>query len=367
LLTPKKKPTSDVPLPIKKMSRILKRRQSSGDVKVGEWTMPDALPSSAPSAGKPPENKPSVNNAAGTSAPATRAVAGRVVDAMRQEEVWCISKHSFHRIAYTEWGDVASDRVVLCVHGLTRQGRDYDPLAAALAEEGYRVICPDLVGRGQSGRLEDPDDYALPQYCSDMTTLIARLNVSRVDWVGTSLGALIGMIMAGLDHSPVERLVVNDIGPFLPWAALYRLGSYLRQMPTSFADLAAAEAYFREILAPFGELGDEDWLHLTRHSVAQAGDGSFRMLCDPGIARAFRPGLFYNLSLWRYWDAIACPTLVLRGEQSDMLLAETAAEMARRGPKAKVVEIVGCGHAPPLLDEDQIGIVKEWIDQGHGL
>jgi pimeloyl-ACP methyl ester carboxylesterase len=279
----------------------------------------------------------------------------------RQDEVLCISKHSFHEIAYTDWGDPTSHRLALCVHGLTRQGRDFDELAAALAREGYRVVCPDLVGRGRSGWLDDPDDYALPQYCSDMTTLLAKFDVPHVTWIGTSLGALIGMIFAGLAKTPVRRLVVNDIGPFLPWAALYRLGTYLRQMPKSFPDFAAAEAYFREILAPFGDLTDDEWQHLTQYSVAPQRDGRLRMLCDPGIARAFRPGLFYNLSLWRYWDAIACPTLVVRGKESDMLLAATAAEMSRRGPKAKVVEIAGCGHAPPLMDEDQIGIVKDWL------
>ena len=283
---------------------------------------------------------------------------------VRTSEVLSISRRRFHRIAYTEWGDRNSSRVAVCVHGLTRQGRDFDFLAAALAAEGYYVVCPDLAGRGRSGWLPDPEDYALPQYAVDMTTLIARLGVDEVDWVGTSLGGLIGMVLAGMPHSPIRRLVINDIGPYLPWAALRRIGDYLRRAPSHFPDMAAAESYHREVLAPFGELTDAQWSHLTRHSVMPDGDG-YRLNYDPGIVQAFRPGRVYNLSLWGYWDAIRCPVLVLRGAESDLLLPHTAAEMARRGPEAEVIEIEGCGHAPALLDDEQIGIVADWLAQAH--
>jgi pimeloyl-ACP methyl ester carboxylesterase len=283
----------------------------------------------------------------------------------RQAEFVSISTRGFHRIAYTEWGDPTSPRVVVCVHGLSRQGRDFDRLAAALARDGYRVLCPDLVGRGRSDRLRNPDEYALPQYCVDMTALVARSGVASVDWIGTSLGGLIGMVLAGQAASPIRRLVVNDIGPFMPWSALHRLGSNLRSAPADFADFAAAEAYYRTVLAPFGELGDAEWRHLTEHSVERGPDGRYRMLCDPMIARAFRTGLLYNLSLWRYWDGIRCPTFVLRGEHSDLLLEGTVAEMARRNPQAEVVEIPGCGHAPALLDADQIDIIVRWLARGR--
>jgi pimeloyl-ACP methyl ester carboxylesterase len=282
-------------------------------------------------------------------------------DGPRHASFLGLSRRGFHRVAYTEWGDPAAARVAVCVHGLTRQGRDFDRLAAALAREGWRVACPDLVGRGRSGWLPDPEEYALPQYCVDMAALVARLGAEAVDWVGTSLGGLVGMVLAGQEGSPIRRLVVNDIGPHLPWSALQRIGSDLREAPREFA----AEAHYRKILAPFGDLDDAEWRHLAEHSVERGPDGRCRTLFDPGIVRAFRPGLIYALSLWRYWDAIRCPVLLLRGERSDLLPERTAAEMARRGPKAEVVQIPGCGHAPALLDEDQIGIVVDWLARGR--
>jgi pimeloyl-ACP methyl ester carboxylesterase len=286
--------------------------------------------------------------------------------AFRTSWVRSISKQHFHRIAYTEWGDPESEKVALCVHGLSRQGRDFDVLAAALAARGYRVVCPDLAGRGASGWLAEADDYALPQYSVDMTTLLARIGVDRVDWVGTSLGGMIGTVLASLPDSPIRRLVINDIGPFVPRAALLRIGEYLRSAPVDFPDLAAAESYFREILAPFGQLTDEQWKHITTHSVIATPEGRFRLRYDRRIAESFRPGRVFDVNLWSYWDAVTCPVLVLRGETSDLLLPETAAEMARRGPRAKVVEIAGCGHCPALMDEAQIDLVTSWLTSPPG-
>ena len=281
----------------------------------------------------------------------------------RSGSVLSISQRRFHRIAYVEWGDPDSEKVALCVHGLTRQGRDFDPLARRLAEKGYRVVCPDLAGRGLSGRLSDPEEYALPQYCVDMTALIARTGAERVDWIGTSLGGLIGMIVAAMGGDLVRRLVINDIGPALPWAALRRIGDYLETAPRKFADLDAAERYFREVHAVFGPLTASQWRHLTEHSVVADASGQYRLRYDPGIANAFRPGRVYNVELWNYWDIIHCPTLVLRGEHSDLLLADTARQMAERGPRAEVVEIPDCGHAPALMDRGQIAIVTRWLDR----
>ncbi len=272
-----------------------------------------------------------------------------------------MSKHGFHRVAYVEWGDPTASRVALCVHGLTRQGRDFDPLACALADRGWRVICPDLVGRGQSGWLRDPEEYALPQYAIDMTVLIARMGIEKIDLIGTSLGGLIGVVMAGQEHSPVQRLVVNDIGPFVPWQALMRIGGDIRSAPARFQSYERAVAHYRKVLAPFGNLSDLEWDHLVRHSVRHDPSGGWRVLCDPGIAAVFRPVYFYNLSLWNYWDAIRCPTLVLRGVESDLLLSSTASEMTRRGPCAELVEFADCGHAPALLDGDQISVVTDWL------
>src|SRR5919199_6781763 len=194
---------------------------------------------------------------------------------VRTGEVLSISKRRFHRIAYTEWGDPASQRVALCVHGLTRQGRDFDFLAARLVTQGYYVVCPDLVGRGRSGWLADPEDYALPQYAVDMTMLIARLGAEEVDWIGTSLGGLVGMVLAGMPESPIRRLVINDIGPYLPWAALRRIGDNVLAAPRAFDDLETAEAYFRDVHAPFGALSDKDWRHLTEHSLLPGEEGRY--------------------------------------------------------------------------------------------
>ncbi|MBV8911783.1 MAG: alpha/beta hydrolase, partial [Acetobacteraceae bacterium] len=222
-------------------------------------------------------------------------------------------------------------------------------------------VCPDLAGRGRSDWLRNKDDYNLPQYVMDMTVLIAQLGAKQVDWIGTSLGGLVGMVMAGQKGSPVRRLVINDIGPFIPWQALHRLASAVRNAPREFADFDAAVKFYRNHLATFGELSRQEWEHLARYNLEQRADGSWHKLSDPEITAAFQPGWFFNLSLWTYWDTITCPTLVLRGAESDLLLRTTGLEMSMRGPKAKLIEIPGCGHAPALLSDDQINLVTGWL------
>jgi len=201
----------------------------------------------------------------------------------RRGTVDSISKHGFHQIAYVEWGDPTASRLAVCVHGLTRQGRDFDPLASALADRGWRVICPDLVGRGRSGWLRDPQEYALPQYAMDMTVLISRAGIQKVDWIGTSLGGLIGVVMAGQEHSPVQTLVVNDIGPLVPWQALMRIGNDIRSAPTSFRSYESAVAYYRRVLAPFGNLTHAEWDHLVRHGVGRGPDGGGERYMIPAL------------------------------------------------------------------------------------
>ena len=273
-----------------------------------------------------------------------------------------LSLTGFHDLAYVDWGPTQALPPVICVHGLTRQGRDFDYLAAYLAAAGRRVVCPDLVGRGQSGRLRDPNEYALPQYCADMNALIAHLDAGQVDWVGTSLGGLIGIVLAGLPETPIRRIVVNDIGPYLPWSGLARIGSYVSSMPADFHDLGEAEAYFREVLAPFGDLPDEHWAHITRYSVAwHASRERYVMLCDPQIVRAFRNPWHYSLDLWKYWTAIKVPILVIRGMDSDLLPADLAHQMEQRNLLAKVYEVEGCGHAPTLMSTDQIKLVSDFL------
>jgi pimeloyl-ACP methyl ester carboxylesterase len=274
-----------------------------------------------------------------------------------------LSLTGFHQIAYVDWGPLEGAIPVLCVHGLSRQGRDFDYVAVELAAMGRRVVCPDLVGRGRSGKLRNPNEYALPQYCADMNALVARLGTEQVDFIGTSLGGLIGMVLAGMPGNLIRRLVVNDIGPFLPWKGLARIGTYLSAMPSDFRDLGVAETYFREVLAPFGGLTDEEWMHITRHSVEwHASRERYVTLFDPQIVRAFRNPWHYSLDLWKYWTAIEVPILVIRGEESDMLPADLARDMMRRNPRARVVEMKGCGHAPPLMSAEQIGCVSEFLN-----
>jgi len=275
-----------------------------------------------------------------------------------------LSRRSFHRIAFTDWGPAASDRPVLCVHGLTRNGRDFDHLANALASTGRRVVCLDLPGRGQSERLTDSSDYVLPQYCSDMTALIAALGAVEIDWVGTSLGGLIGMVLAALPGSPIRRIVINDIGPYLPWAGLLRLGANLNDVPKGFQTIREAELYFRRVLAPFGELEDEHWRHLTVHSVEWKPQRQhYESLCDPSIAHAFRNPWHYSMDLWKYWDAIDIPILVVRGQASDLLPEDVLADMLRRNRNATAYTVQNCGHAPALIAPDQIGVVEAFLNK----
>lgn len=265
----------------------------------------------------------------------------------------------FHRVAYRDHG-VAGDPVpVVCVHGLTRTGRDFDRLAAAMAP-ARRMVCPDIVGRGDSDWLADPAGYTYPQYLADMNALLARVGAGQVDWVGTSMGGLIGLQLAAAPGTPIRRLVLNDVGPFIRKAALERIAGYVGTDPR-FADPAEAEAYLRRIHAGFALADDAAWQDLTRHSIRPAEGGGWRLAYDPGIAAAFRAGPLADVDLWALWDRVQAPVLVLRGARSDLLTAETAAEMSRRGPRARVVEIAEAGHAPGLTTQAEIGIVADFL------
>lgn len=276
-----------------------------------------------------------------------------------------LGTHGFHRVAYTEWGAEAdaaeSRRAVVCVHGLTRNGRDFDMLAAGL-EDAFRVVCPDMVGRGKSDWLPEADAYGYPQYLADMTALIARLDVAHVDWVGTSMGGLIGMMMAAQPKSPIRRLVVNDIGPMIPKAALERIGAYAGADPR-FETIDQVEAHIRERYAPFGALSDEQWRHMAETS-GRTVDGGYALACDRAIGAPFLEKPPEDFEIWAVWDAIRCPVLVLRGADSDVLTAETARAMTERGPGATIHEIAGVGHAPALMAADQIALVRDWLRAG---
>jgi pimeloyl-ACP methyl ester carboxylesterase len=283
---------------------------------------------------------------------------------LRRRSVLCASRKGLHRIAYVEWGDPRNRDVLLCVHGLTRSGRDFDDLARALSGQ-FRVVCPDLAGRGDSDRLADPMLYGVPQYVADMVTLIARIDCEAINWVGTSLGGLVGMALAAQPGNPVKKLVLNDAGPVVSRASLERIGAYVGAVP-DFPTLEMADKYVRTVSAPFGPHSDAQWRSLTEHWVRQLPDGRWRPHYDPRIAEAFRASMPKegDLEAWELYDAIRCPTLVLRGERSDLLSRETAAAMASRGPKASVAEIAGVGHAPTLMHADQIALVRDFLLQG---
>jgi pimeloyl-ACP methyl ester carboxylesterase len=281
----------------------------------------------------------------------------------RRRSVQCASARGLHRMAYLEWGDARNRDVLVCVHGLTRCARDFDDLARALCGR-FRVVCPDVAGRGDSDRLADPMLYAVPQYVADMVTLVARLDVEAVSWVGTSMGGLIGMALAAQTGSPVKKLVLNDSGSVIAKAALQRIGSYVGLAPV-FPSIEKAEEYIRAVCAPFGRHSDAQWRFLTEIWVRKSEDGSYRAHYDPRIAEPFRATMpKADLEMWPVYDAIRCPTLVIRGADSDLLSVKTTQEMAGRGPKAKVVEIPGVGHAPTLMHADQISIVRDFLLEG---
>jgi pimeloyl-ACP methyl ester carboxylesterase len=280
---------------------------------------------------------------------------------IRQHTVQCLSPGGLHDMAYVEWGDPANPRVLVCVHGLTRCGRDFDFLAQVMAGE-YRVICPDVVGRGKSGWLRDKTYYTVPQYCADMVTLLARVDAKTVHWVGTSMGGLIGMALAAQEKTPISRLVLNDVGPVLSAASVARIGEYVGRAPR-FASIEQAETFVRYVSAPFGQLSDAEWRHLTIHTLRPVPEGGYEMAYDPGIAEPFRAAMGdgKDVEVWPIYDAINCPTLVLRGAWSDLLTKDTAQTMTQRGPRPQVVEIQGVGHAPMLMAADQIGVVRDFL------
>jgi pimeloyl-ACP methyl ester carboxylesterase len=267
---------------------------------------------------------------------------------------------AFHPVVYWEWGP-ATAPVLLCVHGLTRNGRDFDAVAERFSDR-WRVICPDIVGRGESGRLADPMQYGYPQYLNDLTALIARLNVETVSWLGTSMGALLGMIMAAGPGTPVARLLMNDAGPLVTKQSLQRIAAYLGTAP-DFADMGEAEGYIRQVHAPFGPLTDGQWAHLTKISVKPTDNGRLALKYDPGLAAPFKDVVNEDLALWPVWDAIRCPVTVIRGADSDLLTAETLAEMQSRGPQTTAHEIAGVGHAPALMAEDQLDLIAAWLER----
>jgi pimeloyl-ACP methyl ester carboxylesterase len=307
--------------------------------------------------------------------------------------VACADAAGGHRMAYWQWGDAAGAHVVLCVHGLTRQGRDFDVLAQVLlarAGGALRVVCPDVAGRGHSDWLRDPNHYQLPQYAADMLALLAQLHGERpietLDYVGTSMGGLIGIALAGHKELPlpvpIRRLVINDVGPTLDLAGLQRIGGYVGATSARFGSLADAAGGLWALSTTFGPHTEAQWLELSRHMVVPASqrsaDGSakveaagapggpFVLHYDPAIATPFRSltaegAAQAEAATWALYDAIGAKTLLTRGAQSDLLSPATAHAMTQRGPRARLVEFEGVGHAPTFVDPVQSAAVAAFL------
>ncbi len=268
-----------------------------------------------------------------------------------------LSASGFHRIHYTEWGEANNPRVLVCAHGLTRCGRDFDTLAKAMQGE-YRVICPDVAGRGESAWLTNKADYNYAQYMSDMAALLARANVETVHWVGTSMGGIIGMLLASHPNTPITRLVMNDVGSFIPKASLERIGMYLGSSPR-FADFESIVMAVRAV-SPFGEMSDDTWRELTVPLVKQLPDGSWQFRYDPGIGDSFKVGAIQDVDLSPLWAQVSCPVLITRGEDSDLLLKSTFDAMCRKAG-VRGVEFADVGHAPMFQEKSQVEAVREFL------
>jgi pimeloyl-ACP methyl ester carboxylesterase len=282
----------------------------------------------------------------------------------QRKSVQCLSPGGLHRMSYKEWGDPDNSKVLICAHGITRVSDDFDAMAQALSEH-YRVICPDIAGRGHSDWLSNPQYYQIPQYVSDMVTLIARLNAQTVDWFGTSMGGLIGLALASLPDSPIRKLILNDVGPALNLDAIMRIGEYIGQ-DVRFDTFDEAVAYIREISQSFGPHSEVQWHKLSSDVLRQNKDGQWIRHYDLTLAipvQATTPEIAAQAQtlLWTAYDAIKCPTLVLRGAESDLLTAEAAQQMTQRGPRAELIEIAGVGHAPTFVHQEQIALARDFL------
>lgn len=288
--------------------------------------------------------------------------------------VHCPDAHGGHRMAYWQWGNPASRHVVMCVHGLTRQGRDFDVLAQALCDKAggdIRVVCPDVTGRGKSDWLKDPQGYQIPFYAADMMVLLAQLHAQTLDWVGTSMGGLIGMVVAGQPEMPafaqIRRLVLNDVGPSIEWQALQRIGLYLGNTGAFDTEQQAANATWA-VSSTFGPHTPAQWLALTRPMLKPLGDGSGKLTLhyDPALAvpmQGMTPesATAGEVFLWQMYDQIRAETLLVRGAESDLISPATALAMTQRGPRARLIEFAGVGHAPTFVAPDQVQAVVSFL------
>ena len=278
---------------------------------------------------------------------------------MRTESFLSLNPQGYHRVVYHEWGASDNDQVIICVHGLARNSRDFDELAQALSQN-FRVLCPDIVGRGESDWLPENSPYGIPQYVQDMVALIARLNVEQVDWVGTSMGGLIGMALAAYPGSPIKRLVLNDIGAFIAQNALNRIGTYVG-LDQRFDTVDELEALLRQQYSALKGLTDKQWKHLARFGFRNSDDGRLALHYDPVIGQYARAAAVQDIDLWALWQQVHCPQLLLWGELSDVLTQDTVCRMQQLNPDLDLVSWPGIGHAPSLMEPQQIQAVVDWL------
>lgn len=296
---------------------------------------------------------------------------------MKKNYLQGLSPEGFHEIAYTEWGNW-SDQFpgIICVHGLSRNSRDFDELAMFLSNRGRYVLCPDVVGRGQSSWFKQASNYNFPQYLADMNALIARANLPHIDWIGTSMGGLIGMMLAAQPNTPIRKLVLNDVGPQIPLNALKRLGKYAGKDPI-FKSFDEAKLYCKINYAGFGDLSEEEWDRFTEHSIKARAPNLYAFKVDPAIRNPkstsqwlnelmhhpFKAleGVLYDVDLWALWKKIRCPVLVIHGQRSDLLTPEIIAKMLQIHPSTEVYEVENAGHAPALLAQTDHETIYNWL------
>lgn len=276
-----------------------------------------------------------------------------------------------HDIVFYDWGSPDAARTAFCVHGLTRNAHDFDFLAPSLVQRGYRVFALSMPGRGESPNLENPMAYNYATYVADCVAVMSNFHMRAVDWVGTSMGGIIGMMVAAYHPDRIRRMVLNDVGTFLSKESLGRIYKYVNELPTSFPDRAIAEAYVRTNFQPWGITEEVHWQHLINHSLAQNADGTWRYLCDPRIAEPLKAasGNFTkveDVNLAEVWDKVRVPTLIIRGETSDILQEETVSAMRRLNIRADAVTIPNVGHAPALMNSEQIALVTNWLARDFG-
>lgn len=287
---------------------------------------------------------------------------------MERRYYFGLSPEGFHPLCYGEWGKQNEGSGVLCVHGLTRNKSDFSYLAESLKQD-FHVTALDVVGRGESAYFQNPQYYSYQQYLSDIYTLVARLRWENIYWIGSSMGGLLGMIMASLPNSPVKALILNDIGPFIPKETAEKIRQYAGTK-VNFSTLEEGKEFLKQRYGGFGIEHPEHWEHFFHHSLVKDQDGSYTLAYDPQVSNVIAdqatsiPSLqdaAGNFLFWHYWHHVKCPVLLIRGESSDVLPYSVIEKMQSMGPKFELVEIKNAGHAPALMEKEHIDIIHRWL------